>query len=164
MLAAVVLGTVAFAACSGGDDARFLPNDLKGGPCEPGTVRDCSGPKMCAGEQKCVPNGKGYNACSCKGGPNNLDDAAADSPISNADAADDGPTSNADAAFDGPTSNADAAFDGPTSNADAAFDGPTSNADAANDGPISNGDASDDAPMPNLSDPAPPDAGDDAPR
>jgi hypothetical protein len=164
MLATVVLGTVGFAACSGGDDSYFFSNDLKGGPCDPGTVRECLGPMMCVGEQKCAPNGKGYNACSCKGGPNEVVDAAADSPISNADAAGDGPTSNADAAFDGPTSNADAAFDGPTSNADAAFDGPTSNADAAGDGPISNGDASDDAPMPNLGVLTPPGAADDAPR
>ena len=164
MLAAVVFGTVAFVACGGGDDARFVPSPLKDGPCEPDTVRECFGPKSCLGEQKCAPNGKGYAACVCKGGPGAVADAAADGPTSNADAAGDGPTSNADAASDGPTSNADAAFDGPTSNADAALDGPTSNADAASDGPISNGDASDDAPMPNLSDPVPPDAADDAPR
>ena len=163
MLAAVVCGTVTFVACGSGDDSRFISNDLTGGPCEPGTVRECFGPMMCVGEQKCAPNGKGYNACICQGkGPNKLD-AAADGPTSNADAAGDGPTSNADAASDGPTSNADAASDGPTSNADAASDGPTSNGDASDDGPTSS-DASDDAPMPNFTDPLPPDAADDAPR
>ena len=141
MLAAVVFGTFLFAACGGGDDARFLSNDLMGGPCDPGTVRECFGPKMCVGEQKCAPNGKGYTACACKGGPNQ----------------------GVDAATDGPISNADAAGDGLTSNADAASDGPTSNGDAATDGTTSNGDASDDAPMPNLVDPMP-GAADDAPR
>ena len=165
MLVAVVTATVAFVACGGGDDTRFIPNDLTGGPCEPGAVRECFGAMMCVGEQKCVPNGKGYTACVCKGGPNKQGDAASDSATSNADAAGDGPTSNADAAGDGPTSNADAAFDGPTSNADAALDGPTSNADAAGDGPASNADANDAAPIP-LIDPgfgAVP-AADDSPR
>jgi hypothetical protein len=153
MLVAVVSVLVTFVACTGGDDDRFISNDLKGGSCEPGTVRSCFGPRMCIGKQTCLPNGKGYNACLCMGKGPNVSDAATD-----------GPTSNADAASDGPTSNADAASDGPTSNADAASDGPTSNGDASDDGPTS-GDASDADTRPNLVIPGPPpNAADDAPR
>lgn len=151
VLAAVVVTTVAFVACGGGDDSRFIANPLKGGSCEPRSVRECFGPNMCVGQQTCVPNGKGYTACICLvHGKKNMGSGGepSDGATSNGDAASDGPTSNADAASDGPTSNADSATDGPSSNADAASDGPTSNGDASDDGPTSN-DAADDA-MPNF--------------
>jgi hypothetical protein len=149
VLATFVVTTITFVACGSRDDTGFIPNPLSGGPCQPGSVRECLGPMSCLGEQKCAPNGKGYAACIClMHGKKNVGSGgdASDGATSNGDAAPDGPTSNADAASDGPTSNADAASDGPTSNADAAADGPTSNADAASDGPSSNGDASDDGP------------------
>src|SRR5687767_11703527 len=67
LLAAFVVTSVVFIACSGGPYGEGDGDLERGGPvdCVPGSVRRCRGPKKCLGEQVCMRNGKEYGACVC---------------------------------------------------------------------------------------------------